>query len=55
MIKVKQSRKLMNHCRTLTIEDYKHDTECRVKDIILYHTTLKKNLVSIKEKGVNTF
>ena len=33
MIKVKQSRKLMNHCRTLTIKDDIHDTECK-KDVL---------------------
>ena len=37
MIKVKQSRKLMNHCRTLTIKDDIHDTD----ETLIYYA-LKK-------------
>lgn len=33
MIKIKQERKLINHCRALNIKDDAHNTECR-KDVL---------------------
>ena len=33
MIKIKQERKLINHCRALNIKDDVHNTKCR-KDVL---------------------